>query len=598
MRLDDIGGGISAETGGGTIEIGTVNGDIGAHTGGGGIQIRHANGKIIAETGGGSVEIGAGSQGASIETGGGSVEVRQCNGRVKVSTGGGSVDLSDVGGPADIETGGGSIRLASAKGHVHAETGGGGIELYGVPSATAETSAGGIVVKLLNTGGERHDSDLETGAGDITVYIASDVAVNVWASLDLANGHRITSEFPDIHVSSEGGQWGPKTTNCELRRTCSGGTTMRKYFLTSLMMLPMLLGSSSFAVQEWSVDPPAQPWAVSSDEGGTSSYLGVDITDVTTERLSALKLKEEKGVEVTMVDQDAPAGKAGIKEHDVILSMNGAPVESGAQLRRMIHETPAGRTVTLGLSRDGAPLSVKVQLADKHKEFAMIAPKAKDFKWEMPEVHVMPDIDIPSINMVVVTSSARSGLTMENITPQLGEFFGVKNGNGVLIRSVEKGSRAEKAGFKAGDVIIKVNDEPVHDTSDFSHAMKSRSGNSVNVGVVRDKKEQNLNLALPDRKESGLLEEESWEDQDLDADSVIEIGNLQDQVAKLQPQIELAKQYLNQATENDSKTLCEQQRKLREESQKMKTEYKQAEKQYKHAQEQFKVQLWRTPADI
>ena len=92
---------------------------------------------------------------------------------------------------------------------------------------------------------------------------------------------------------------------------------MRKYILTSIAMLPLLL-SCSQAEQNWSVDPPAQPWVFSSDEGGTSSYLGVDITDVTTERLSALKLKEEKGVEVTMVDQDAPAGKAGIKEHGML----------------------------------------------------------------------------------------------------------------------------------------------------------------------------------------------------------------------------------------------------------------------------------------
>src|SRR6476660_5490202 len=62
------------------------------------------------------------------------------------------------------------------------------------------------------------------------------------------------------------------------------------------------------------------------------SYLGVDIRDVTTDRLAALKLKEERGVEITMVDQDAPAGKAGLKEHDVILTMNGTAIESGAQL--------------------------------------------------------------------------------------------------------------------------------------------------------------------------------------------------------------------------------------------------------------------------
>jgi serine protease Do len=277
--------------------------------------------------------------------------------------------------------------------------------------------------------------------------------------------------------------------------------TMRKYVMTSIVMLPLLL-TVSHAAQNWSVDPPGQPWIFSSEDSGTSSYLGVDISDVTTERLSALKLKEEKGVEVTMVDQDAPAGKAGIKEHDVILTMNGTTIESGAQLRRMIHEMPPGRVVSFGLSRDGQPVTIKVQLADKHSEFAMVHPKSKEFHFEMPNMPPMPEIDFPSIN-VVVTQSERSGVMVENITQQLGEFFGVKNGNGVLVRNVEKGSRAEKAGFRAGDVIIKINDQAVHDTSDFAHAVKSRSGNSVSVGVIREKKEQNLNLTLPDRKESG-----------------------------------------------------------------------------------------------
>jgi len=222
MHLDDIGGGVNAETGGGSIEVGTVNGELGLHTGGGSIQVKQANGKLIAETGGGSIEIQSCAQGATIETGGSSIVVRHCNGKVKASTGGGSIDLSDVGGSAEIETGGGSIRLTSAKGHVHAETGGGGIELFGVPSASAETGAGGITVELVNTGGERHDSDLETAAGDITVYIASDVAINVRASVDMGNGHQITSDFQDIHVSSEGGPYGPKTLMAEGRLNGGG----------------------------------------------------------------------------------------------------------------------------------------------------------------------------------------------------------------------------------------------------------------------------------------------------------------------------------------------------------------------------------------
>ena len=226
MKLDDIGGGANAETGGGSIDVGTVGGELNLHTGGGSIEVRHANGKVVAETGGGKVEIQSGAQGATIETGGGSVEVRQCNGKVKVSTGGGSLDLSDIGGPAELETGGGNIHLTSAKGHVHAETGGGGIELYGVPSARAETGGGGITVKLVNTGSERNDSDLETGAGDITVYIAADVAINVRASVDMGNGHRITSDFSDIHISSEGDKWGPKSLTAEGKLN-GGGPTVK-----------------------------------------------------------------------------------------------------------------------------------------------------------------------------------------------------------------------------------------------------------------------------------------------------------------------------------------------------------------------------------
>ena len=215
IHVDDIGGIVSAETGGGSIDAGTIGGDLSLHTGGGSIEVRKAKGKVVAETGGGSVEIQSGMQGATIETGGGSIEVRQCNGKVKVSTGGGSIDLGDIGGPVDMDTGGGSIHLTSAKGHVRAQTGGGGIELYGVPSARAETGAGGITVKLVNAGGERNDSLLETSAGDITVYMANDVGITVRASVDLGNGHRITSDFPDIHVRSEGGGYGPKTLTAE-----------------------------------------------------------------------------------------------------------------------------------------------------------------------------------------------------------------------------------------------------------------------------------------------------------------------------------------------------------------------------------------------
>ena len=176
----------------------------------------------------------------------------------------------------------------------------------------------------------------------------------------------------------------------------------------------------------------------------------MDTRDVTPDRLGALNLKEEHGVEVTMVDQDAPAGKAGLKEHDVILTLNGKEVESVEQLRRMIREIPPGRVVTLGISRDGQPMTSRRNSRTARRRLCV---PAKAFKFAMPAMPVMPmpyalmpEMDMP-VSVVVVHSSARSGLMVENLTPQLGDFFGAKNGQGVLVRSVEKGSRAEQGRF-------------------------------------------------------------------------------------------------------------------------------------------------------
>lgn len=215
IHADDIAGAIDAETGGGTIDVGTGGNDVNVRTGGGNIKIASAKGKLTAESGGGSIVVASCLQGANLDTGGGNIQVDRCQGSVHVTTGGGGVELGDIGGPVQIETGGGSIRLRSAKGPVKAETGGGCIELNGVPSARAETGGGGIIARFLASS-ERVDSTLQTTAGDITVYLAGDLPISIRANIDLANGHNIqASEFPDIHVNSEGGQWGPRTVTAE-----------------------------------------------------------------------------------------------------------------------------------------------------------------------------------------------------------------------------------------------------------------------------------------------------------------------------------------------------------------------------------------------
>jgi hypothetical protein len=241
----------------------------------------------------------------------------------------------------------------------------------------------------------------------------------------------------------------------------------------------------------------------------------------------------------------------------------------------MIHETLPGRVVTLGLSRDGQAMTIKVQLADRRNEFATKGMKdgewSKNIHVEIPSIS-LPDIDIPNMGVVYVHSSMRSGLMVENLTPQLGEFFGAKNGNGVLVRSVEKGSRAEKAGLRAGDVITRVGDQPVHDTSDFTHALRSQSTGSVSVAVIRDKKEQTLTLTLPERKDSGEMIEESLEEPELDADRQMELSELQSEIAKLRPQMDLAKEESRKASEEMLKSLCDQRKQLQEQAAKLSQE--------------------------
>jgi serine protease Do len=335
----------------------------------------------------------------------------------------------------------------------------------------------------------------------------------------------------------------------------------------SIALMMLLLAGAAFAkIQDFA--SPGDPGGSWSEDSWSGSYLGVDTRNVTTDRINALNLKDERGVEVTLVDQDAPAGKAGIKEHDVILTLNGADLQSVEQLRRMIHEIPPGRTVTLGISRNGQPLTIKAELVSRKKAFSYsYGPEGKDFHFEMPPIPPIPpipDMDIPT-SIVVVHSSTRSGLMIENLTPQLGDFFGAKNGQGVLVRSVEKGSRAEKAGFRAGDVIVRVNGETINDTGDFSHALGARKDNTASISIIRDKKEQTISLTLPEHNHSKVIDE-GFEIPDVDADIDVDIdlSELNSEMARLKPEIAAAEEAARVSTAEVRRIAPEIKRQMKE----------------------------------
>ena len=269
-----------------------------------------------------------------------------------------------------------------------------------------------------------------------------------------------------------------------------------KEFLRICFLIALAVALAAAVAYAQPGDP--QPYAFGGDFGAEHvSYLGIDPQDVTSDRLAELKLKEERGVEAAMVDNDGPACRAGIEDHDVILTFNGQAVASVAELKRMLRETPPGRTVTLGISRDGQMKNIPVKLGDRAKEAEMSWDSHAIVIPPIPPMPPMPEIDIPEIH--IGASTARYGMQIENLTPQLGEFFGVKDGNGMLVRSVEKGGPAERAGIKAGDIIVRVGEEKITSYSDWRMAMRRHRSGSVPVSVIRDKHEQQLNLAVPQR---------------------------------------------------------------------------------------------------
>jgi hypothetical protein len=228
VHLDDLGGAAMAETGGGSIDVGNTNGELKLTTGGGSIHVISAKGKVVASSGGGSVSVGNATA-VMVETGGGSVDVKTCTGEAQVETGGGSIELGDINGPVTLETGGGSIKLNGARGPVKVSTGGGNLDLWKLSQGVrAETGAGTITAEFVGTppSGNQSYSLLETSAGDVIVYVASDVKLNIKAVIQTAFGHKITSDFGDLKTSSEGGQWGPKTIYAE--EVLNGGGPLLK----------------------------------------------------------------------------------------------------------------------------------------------------------------------------------------------------------------------------------------------------------------------------------------------------------------------------------------------------------------------------------
>jgi serine protease Do len=229
-----------------------------------------------------------------------------------------------------------------------------------------------------------------------------------------------------------------------------------------------------------------------------SSYLGVFCMDVDSEIAKTANLKEERGVLVTKVDSDSPASRSGLQEKDVILEYNNQRVEGTAHFIRLVSETPAGRKVALGVSRNGAMQTLTATIGSR-------TPQSMSFMLEGPRIAMppmppmpaepgAPDVSMPDIpSGLMVWQSSSLGYMSEPVEGQLAEFFGVKEG--VLVRSVVAKSAADKAGLKAGDVIVKADGNNVRSPREITSLIhRQRENHKLSLTVVRAHKEMTLEL--------------------------------------------------------------------------------------------------------
>ncbi len=275
---------------------------------------------------------------------------------------------------------------------------------------------------------------------------------------------------------------------------------MGKLFQTAVAALLVVGGVDA---QEWF--QAYQPNVYFELAGVTqTSFIGVNLADIDNDRAHALKLRDVHGVEITRVEDNSPAAKAGLKPGDVVLDYNGQRVEGMEQFGRFVRETPVGREVKLLISRDGNQMTIPVTIGARKdmlhnpELYGLQMPGTKEFQFNMPEMNIpeMPQVfENPRTPIL--------GVEAESLTPQLAEFFGAKDG--ILVRSVFKDSAAEKAGIKAGDVITKVEQEPVTTAAELTAALRvSRAKTTFPIQIVRDRHEMTITVTIEKTRTGGI----------------------------------------------------------------------------------------------
>lgn len=233
-------------------------------------------------------------------------------------------------------------------------------------------------------------------------------------------------------------------------------------------------------------------------EDGESGWLGVSISEVTDEKAKELKLAATRGVLIGEVEADSAAAKAGIKEGDVITDFNGQRVEGTVQFRRLVRETLAGRTVPVTVWREGRSQSLQVEMGTRTAQLR--GRMGDNFGvFTAPDVHIEPNFRFEAMPRLELFASRTPtlGISGEDLSGDLGQYFGAPGGEGILVKEVHADTPAAKAGLKAGDVITSIDGERIKSLADLRAKLRgNREGGTLKVDVLRKGTAMSLNVEI------------------------------------------------------------------------------------------------------
>jgi serine protease Do len=216
-------------------------------------------------------------------------------------------------------------------------------------------------------------------------------------------------------------------------------------------------------------------------------WLGVAIQDISSKMAKKKGLKNQEGAYVSDVVDDSPADSAGIKEGDIVVEFNSKKIDDADDLLRAVQKTKPGTKTSIVILRDNDRKSFDIAVGKNRRT--------------PPSMAFAPTPPFPP-HMGMFSSSRRWGLELSELNEQLGEYFGAPNGRGLLVERVEKKSSGAKAGFKAGDVITKINKSTVEDFRDLSDAIEDvEEGAKVDVEVLRKGSAKTLTVEIEDEDE-------------------------------------------------------------------------------------------------